>query len=1070
MADRLTQAIRGIVTTSVRWRPENLAPNDPSVGTNSDYTEKDPRPGTAVTSDSRARLRPEISLAQAAGTLVLKVTEGGLPGPAGAAVSYRQTKEPADSERGWNQGNYFGGWVAQEWSDVTVFDDIDCVTLPNTQEVIGIAHKNGPPSTELARLFDPETWVWSVGSTLPWVVSSFTTVAALAYLPGTDRVIAIVLPAGPDNPMQIWATEDKGTTWEEYSLKPIRDPLTDASGSGFGSFITRPKAAAQPDGSVIVIVQGDATGGAIAQLASADLGVTFSLVESISATGSNLDVFALPDGSYAVTFIETASGLPRIRFLGSAFDPISSAVEISISSTQLESMTATIDADGTIFVFGGRDTTFRKVFVWFSTDSGRTWTEFDFGLIDTGANTAYPLLTGSCTTGGYILIQHQWSSSVGNEDGSVGTIIAGGWSNLNAVDKGFFRNLNGNPIDGPRQFERFGFGAKTGVESNTWFPIELPGDTIYTATGAAGVLEAPGRMRMTSVASGDSMILTTSTGIEDIVVKAQFAIISGGSQTGPLESGFRINVADSGIPRSFQVEIRADTNGFAVHDRNGASDIGTVVIDMTIDIQIVVHIFFDTSGTTGRVRTYYRRPGRTVWTAGPSTDTLTSDPTAPTMTSLSWVHPAVTTTTSHWQMFEWAFEAGMAFGADKVDGKRIADLPYPLLEVGAGGPTNERAFLSLRSGPGARGEIYNIQAEADHGVHKLFPSVSPSRDDTFETLSNTLTRVSVDMTRDTRLGQSFALVMGILGSNVRKIRLYGDIATVPTLIGEIDLATGFVGLRYVLDGDTLHPDTATTIDADRWIQAMEFVGGHVVISGVAYKILHNSAGGWTQNTTVHPHIRIEIVGAAPAATGLCDLVAPSGYVVFHMGTTAAKFRRFYQVEIPAGQATAEGRYIVGNALVGGLIVPGKSWSNGWSLEVRPNNRARRDPYGTEYREQRGPESRVYSIAWPDGVKFQFMRESIDVDYIGSSAGGATPLAGRDDVLGQLVGALRESGGFTELAMLLAKVSGGSGVTITDPTLWVYGHLSGTVRADHVTGDEDDREFYRIGGLQMVEVR
>ena len=133
-------------------------------------------------------------------------------------------------------------------------------------------------------------------------------------------------------------------------------------------------------------------------------------------------------------------------------------------------------------------------------------------------------------------------------------------------------------------------------------------------------------------------------------------------------------------------------------------------------------------------------------------------------------------------------------------------------------------------------------------------------------------------------------------------------------------------------------------------------------------------------------------------------------------------------------------------------------------------RARRDPYGTEYREQRGPEARTYTVGFADGVKMQHTRESLDVAYIGSSAVGASALAGRDDVLGQLVGLLRESEGFSAPSMLLAEVPDASGVTVTDPTLWVYGYLTGTVQANHVTGDENSREFYRIEQLQLVEVR
>jgi len=1067
MGNRLTDTIRGIVCNSQRWVPENLSAND-AAALNSDYTELDPRPGTMTTTDARARLRPQVSNAQVGGSLLLKVTDGGLPGPEGAAMSYRLDKEAADAERGWNQPNLLAGWPVQEWSDTLVYDDMDCVTIPSTQQVVGFAQDGSVAATTArARVFDPEDWTWTAGALVPWGINSREQVVALAYLPGVDRVIAIVMTT-VGNPMQVWATEDLGVTWEEYSLKPIRDPTTDVSGPGFGAGISRGRAAAQRDGSVLATLQPLISGGTenVAQLASSDLGVTFTLVETAAALGTNVDVFALPDGTYAVTFIAITTGFPRIRILGSAFDPISTATEVGIGSVPLVSMTATVDADGTIYVFGGRDTTFSKIFVWKSADYGRTWTEFDWGLVDTGDLSAYPILFSSCATAGYILIQHQWTASVGNEDGSVGVMLAAGWSNLSAVDDGFFRNFNGDPTDGPRQFERFSYGAKTGIESNTWLPIERPSDTIYTAAGGLGVLEAPGVLNMTSVGAGvDSMTFTTTTGIVDCVVLMEMDCTVLGSQVA-MVVGADIEVSDPGVPVSYNIQIRVSTTGFAVHNVHGAN-IGTVAIDMiTSPLQIVVHLFFDSTGTVGRLRTYYRRRGATVWTAGPQGDTIAKAAAAANLSQVIFCHHAVTTSVSYWTQFNWAFEGGVAFGADMVDGKRIADLPYPLIAMG-NTTTDDKAFVALRGGPGTRGEVYTVIAEADFGVYNVFPTASPSRDRVWQTVDTTTARVSVDMVEFTRVGNSWALVIGVLNANVRQLTILASVGGVPSTLGTWDGAVGFTALDYILDGDTLHPDVATTPGAGRWLQANEMAGGHVVLpGGKARTILSNSAGYWGQNTTVLPHIRLEGIDGTEAATGAVDICAPSGFIVFHL---AEVFYKDFQVQIGAAQATASGKYSVGNLLVGSLTVPGKQWSAGWSLGYAPNYSATVDPHGTEYRQQRGPEQRSYSFAFPDGVKFHDLRgASPDPNYIASTVG--LPLAAKDDVLGNLVALLIESKGFTSPCMLLAEVPDANAVTVTDPTLWVYGLLTGSIQADNVLGNENSNEFYRVSGLVLTEVR
>ena len=191
MATRLLATIRGIVPTALRWRPENLAPND-GAALNSDYTEKDPRPGTAVATDEDARLVPEISNAQDT-DLEIRVTEAGLPGAEGAAVSYKKTSEDPDFERGWNQPNYFAGWVAQEWVGdfgFPTFIATSCVTIPSTQEVVSVAMYS---SVRRSRVFDPETWTWGAFTSLP--TNPFVSdPVALCVLRGSERILAITLP------------------------------------------------------------------------------------------------------------------------------------------------------------------------------------------------------------------------------------------------------------------------------------------------------------------------------------------------------------------------------------------------------------------------------------------------------------------------------------------------------------------------------------------------------------------------------------------------------------------------------------------------------------------------------------------------------------------------------------------------------------------------------------------------------------------------------------------------------------------------------------------------------------
>ena len=246
MAEDLKQVVRGIVPTAPRWRPTNLATNDGAT-LNSVYTEREPRPGTPVATNVLSELVSEVSNAQST-DLVFEVTDAGLPGTRGAAISYRKTSEPTPARRGWSEPNFLSGWTTQIFTTDTNPRVTMCVTLPSTQEVLGLQRLTGAGFVTTFQLFDPETWVWTNKGGFTDGFQSDVLIA----LRGSERVLTIQFPGTTVQEVRARYSDDKGTTWTDYTRHAIRNP---AQASG-GSVVTinTVRGVALDDGSVILIV------------------------------------------------------------------------------------------------------------------------------------------------------------------------------------------------------------------------------------------------------------------------------------------------------------------------------------------------------------------------------------------------------------------------------------------------------------------------------------------------------------------------------------------------------------------------------------------------------------------------------------------------------------------------------------------------------------------------------------------------------------------------------------------------------------------------------------------------
>jgi hypothetical protein len=1027
-------------------RIADLAVNDGST-TGSSYTEANPRPGVSVPRDDRSRLVPVISGGQGEDVeiVVLKAGNPGLSTTGDCEVGYRLDGEADSKIRGWCPPNFLLGWGAPVWTAVSDYDRFDLCVIPTNQKIV-VTYGTSSSLNKGVAVFDPATWTWDADDAALSGTLSHPTDCILALPTGR-----LVLMASTDT----YRSDDDGATWTDHG----HDVLGDFGYSGFDR-----GRMAYANGSICLVLDDGST---VAQFASDDLAGSFTLVydSGVTNVGTSVCVQPLPTGGFVVGYVRASDDQPSCRIISSAWQSIEDATEIVISANACDRMVIVADPDGMLWAYSARTASPQDVHLHYSVDGGLTWADAQEGAFHVCSTTAdYLDNWAAASWQGGVAFGHNWVASTGNEDGSIGVAQLGGWSGVTAAKY----------VDdtGELWTKRVGFGPSGGGHTNvSWLPIELPSDSgLYTATGAGTAVLSTAGVLITTIA--DTKYYDRTLGTATYFVGTYTMAVASGGSTADDSILFGVRVADG--TNDHELHIRHSTTGFVVHDSNAGSDLATVTTSLVGGLQFVVRIY-EVAGLTGDSAVYYRALGATAWTEAWSGN-LQNDAATPAANGfVRWGHAANSTSTSKWNYVCEAEEGIVGFSRGSgvsfpALGRPITHLPIPLPEeVGDG---TDSAWLSVVAGPGALGEIYDLDADHDHPVEHLIPTLSPSPAEKWRSTSKSQQIITWDFGASTWIGDSIALV--VLGANFETVVLESYNGASWDTEATMALDTGFRALGYSLTGDTLNP-SATTLAGSRYLQEGELAGGRAIITTsagatqIARRIKWNTAGTWTPSSaglTARARIILEDVDGTEdtSGTNTLYLCSPNGVLVHHEASILR--RRYWRARIAANQVTPESYYEAGCICPMAVRALGAPPDWGWSRERLPNVEVRRSRYGTTRARRLGPVLETWTMGWPSGTDQYGVRNTTAPDYLGSSVG--LPLVAAEDV-GLLLGGLLEladSGAVPVCA--LAELPDASGTTITDPTAYLVGRLSASVRMDHMVGEEDEG-VYRVADIVVEKL-
>lgn len=1003
-----TSPINGLIVFESRLADaSHLAPNT-GASLASDYSQAGSRPGRVVPVDGQG-LVPVITGGQGDETVTVRVARGGYAGD--LAVVY--SVDAGTTYRGWltpRLRDFEALYLLWGTTDYVVHSS---TAFERTGKVVTIYGQHASGGIECQSLALGGTWT-AEGT----VTSGATSAACLLVTPDASRLVAFTINA--NDKIATYFSSDEGSTWDTLGrAADINVTLPATPGAAevtCGCFI----------GNDIVVFVGQSTG-VIYQCASSDGGVSWTLVDTIvkwnrvSVSGRN--------GRAMLVGVNASTNDLEAVVLTSAFVPADQvAVTATVDSVGDQSAVAVLwDTDGTIYLYT-TDVSPSATHWYRSDDGGSSWLGPRLVFSSEGAN-LIPQKQQLVPQGGEILVISNWQASPTTYEDSLCCTRLTQWSTLEV----------------------------SGDLTTSWIPIVLPTQLAnVTLTGA------------------NAWTLTSARGFQDAASGQGYYVYNNGNRaltpgchfTMTCTSGGAITADESFVglfacsaSADYQIRIRFTATQFRVIDVVASAVLATVSLDMTIERE-----FFFCFSTTGQPFLAHKLPTDTDWTfvtLAAATDGAVGG--AAFLAEFGSRFAGAGSAISAWRMLNVYQDVGSVLTGTSLLGKKLFGRPYPLPDVVDA--SGQLGYLAARGGLGLKGEVYEIPPAYDYAIENAMPAVSPSPfASEWRSKDTSAQIIAWDLGERSYLGGALGLVLQ--RTNIQTAYLEYHNGTTWVVLATYNGAEGFEALEYDIVGETLTPANGTDPSA-RPLHEDEFGDGYSWVNLEATyqrKILDNVGGWWTgtASDTVQSSCNLSGITGAETASGTFDLIASGGVLLAYL--TARQVRRYWRVRIPA-QDCPDGFFRAGLLGLGRFIPFAQAWGWGWRAEEEGVYDVFTDAARVEYRARRGESFRsAWTIDWTDGVPSANYYSGITAPYTGVSGGVALEPLG--SVLSQLKGILRRTRGQTVPVVAIEGVPQGS-TTITDPQMYLYGYLTGSVSSSRAQGTQGVDGVDRIDAIRVI---
>jgi len=962
------------------------------------------------------------------------------------------------------------------WTTTFTYNNRHSVRLAD-QTVVQVADRTGSGGgavqAVVVTIFDPDTETWGAQSI---VYSQATGMAwdlhpCLLLLPsGELRLFHWVFDTENEiAQIRMWASVDKGATWEEaadYVLDADVDIAGTPGPAATGGDPGRLRAAYQ-NGQVLLVAgewlhKDIAYQDVLRQWASSDGGYTFTEISAASTiAGGGFDLVCV-GGWFVLLYIRlssSASDSGRWCRVADAFAPLASADSTALPATLGQSgitgsitlddpdLAACVTPEGHIYAYARRSYVDHAGQVVRSPDHGGTfellgtasgaggsataiWWDANTG----GASAVYPTGFTVCPYKGGVMMIAGWEATApGSYAGSQSWWILGGYSTVTHPSVSLFRS-----------------GVHQASWSGSQAGLDKPDSNGWTLTGTDTASIVNGALSVSTSSQQTRYDLTVTTTIaRGIMGRWVWDPSSGGSLSGDRQV---IRAILDDAAEDYDVSIRfAAVSGethIRVYDNNAGGAVGSDIDTNSAEpIEVLWHL------ADGAFVLYWRvaGSGRRAYNAGPSTDALTDGGGGAGTSEIRWGSDIVNT--DAWTAHLWQWAIGDSVGQGLI-GATFPDDLYPAPFVDAAVYVHENIHVRARGGPTRPGDSWQIELDSDTPLRAMDPlGRTPSPRVPWENDADGAA-VSIAYQIDGGLGQvshvgGDLMAFGFVGLNVRDIEIEYYSGGSWTQAIAIDAAEDLGAVSYTREGNTVRPAAAAAL-APRWLTENELAGGTWAAGAVRRTIVGNTAGAWVGATTqtqqqVVIFLDPDEVASGDPTSGTCAIWAPQVVGVVRLSTW--RTAQGWRIVLPS-QTTASGRYKIGGRLIGRVLPFGYHPSRGWQLRLEPNTELVTARDGTRRAQELGPARQIWALPFSDLVpERKLLQASPAPDYIlATTTAGAHPVATRQGVLRDLFGALRTLRGARRICGLLPYIargsSGADATSLPGKRFFSYGRLTG----------------------------
>lgn len=444
----------------------------------------------------------------------------------------------------------------------------------------------------------------------------------------------------------------------------------------------------------------------------------------------------------------------------------------------------------------------------------------------------------------------------------------------------------------------------------TWYshyiPTRVPSgyDWTHTGAGTQDITTAPGWLYNSTAANTcyDTLTLPAVASDEGTAWLFRLKQVSGGAVTSTV-IGATIEVASALI--RYKAALQVSSTQLRIRDVHGAADRGTIAIDTTAGVDVMVWVNF------GKVSAFARLSEGAwdrKWTEICNGSTLT-DGGAGGADEVVFGNISSGTAVSQWQIVNGASGGWLGTGSTLADGFTNPDDLHAFIYLF--GPSYLTAGVSItaQQGPAFPGDAYTIYPFADFPICYAVPRGSTSSRAEIQGGQQPSPQVETRSlaTSTWALGAGYwrwnyptsgdryippILICHVVGANFPTALIRTHVAGgASTSRGTMNFCEGAEGLAFLRDGNTVKCDTGTASTDNPFFENGQLAGGYLWFTATddIRPIVDNGAGNWTNDGTGQgPWIEIEGDDAEPAS-GVCSVIWPEAtFVLYTDGTLACE--------------------------------------------------------------------------------------------------------------------------------------------------------------------------------------